>query len=72
MKLGKHFVLIYSPCFIELEVVQLCLFVTLCKLLMKTKGGVYCMLISEVKFQNKLRISITTYVISSANIDSVT
>ena len=27
---------------------------------------------AEVKFQKKLRISITTYMISSANIDSVT
>ena len=42
MKLGKHFVLIYSQCFIKLEVVQLCIFVSLCKLLhMKTKGFVY-------------------------------
>ena len=42
MKLGKHFVLIYSPCFINLGVVQLCIFVSLCKLLhMKTKSSVY-------------------------------
>ena len=75
MKLGKHFVLIYSPCFIDLGVVQLCLFVSLCKLLhMKTKGSMYCTnsKYAEVKFQKKLCISITTYMISSANIDSVT
>ena len=30
------------------------------------------MLIFEVKFQKELHISITTYVISSANIDSIT
>ena len=74
MKLGKHFGLIYSPCFIDLGVY---LFVLLCKLLhMNTR--VPCtvqtirMLIFKVKFQKKLRISITTYMISSANIDSVT
>ena len=40
MKTGKHFVLMYSPCFIKLGVVQLCIFVSLCKLLhMKTKGS---------------------------------
>ena len=32
MKLGKDFVLIYFPCFIKLGVVQLCIFVSLCKL----------------------------------------
>ena len=30
------------------------------------------MLVFEVKFQKKLRIRITTYMISSANIDSIT
>ena len=38
MKLGKHFVFIYTPCFIKLGVV----FVSLCKLLqMRTKGSMY-------------------------------
>ena len=32
MKLGKNFVVIYSPCFTKLGVVQLCIFVSLCKL----------------------------------------
>ena len=42
MKLGKHFVVIYSLCFIKLVVVQPCTFVSLCKLLNgKTKGSVY-------------------------------
>ena len=43
---------------------------------MKTKGSVYCTNNTyadfEVKFQKKLHISITIYMISSANIDSVT
>ena len=32
MKLGKNFVLIYSPSLIKLGIVQLCIFVSLCKL----------------------------------------
>ena len=55
MKTGKHFVLIYSTCFIKLGVVRLCIFVSLCKLLhMKTK--LVRMLIFEVKFQKKVCI----------------
>ena len=41
MILSKHFVLIYSLCFIKLGVAQLCIFVSLCKLLhMKTMRSV--------------------------------
>ena len=65
--------------FQRLGVVQLCLFVSLCKLLhMKTKGCVYgtnnTLAYADFRgeISEKMRISITTYMISSANIDSVT
>ena len=54
-KLGKQFVLIYSLCFIDLGVVQLCLFVSLCKLLhMKTKGSVYCTNNTHADFRGEI------------------
>ena len=57
MKLGKYFVLIYSPLlrFTKLGVVQLCIFVLICKLChMKSKGlCIIHILIFAVKFQKK-------------------
>ena len=50
MKQGKHFVLIHSPCFIKLGVVQLCIFVSFCKLLYM-KGSVYNM---HADFQSEI------------------
>ena len=51
MKLGKHLVLIFSPCFIKLEVFLL-FFVSLCKLLhMNTKGSVFNV---HLNFKGKL------------------
>ena len=51
MKQSKHFVLIYSLCFIKLGVTQLCISVSLCKLLhIKTKCSVY---ITHTDFQGE-------------------
>ena len=56
MKLGKHFVLIYSPSVIKLGVVQLFVFVSLCKFFhMKTKSSV-CNSNTHADFRGEISI----------------